>query len=164
MLIDDVQQAMFRAMKARQAEETAALRLALSALKSAAIDAGKQWGRTHSEDSVISISRRMQGPLDGPSRPRPSDFSAATAYIGPASALRWRQFASPVCASAACGKQRRCCGDPTRRRNGSAMIQAGLDGREVPQFTELARRREPRSTGSQITTCCPRSTLLPRVA
>jgi uncharacterized protein len=39
MLIDDVQQAMFTAMKARQAEETAALRLALSALKSAAIDA-----------------------------------------------------------------------------------------------------------------------------
>src|SRR4029453_16481416 len=39
MLIDDVQQAMFRAMKARQPRETAALRLALSALKSAAIDA-----------------------------------------------------------------------------------------------------------------------------
>ena len=39
MLIDDVQQAMFSAMKARQAQETAALRLALSALKSAAIDA-----------------------------------------------------------------------------------------------------------------------------
>jgi len=41
MLIDDVQQAMFSAMKARQAQETAALRLALSALKSAAIDARK---------------------------------------------------------------------------------------------------------------------------
>jgi uncharacterized protein len=39
MLIDDVQQAMFRAMKARQPREAAALRLALSALKSAAIDA-----------------------------------------------------------------------------------------------------------------------------
>ncbi|HET9555740.1 MAG TPA: GatB/YqeY domain-containing protein, partial [Actinomycetota bacterium] len=39
MLIDDVQQAMFQAMKARQPRETAALRLALSALKSAAIDA-----------------------------------------------------------------------------------------------------------------------------
>ena len=39
MLIDDVQQAMFRAMKARQPRETAALRLALSALKSASIDA-----------------------------------------------------------------------------------------------------------------------------
>ena len=39
MLIDDVQQAMFQAMKARQTRETAALRLALSALKSAAIDA-----------------------------------------------------------------------------------------------------------------------------
>jgi len=39
MLIDDVQQAMFQAMKARRVGETAALRLALSALKSAAIDA-----------------------------------------------------------------------------------------------------------------------------
>ena len=39
MLIDDVQQAMFSAMKAREPRETAALRLALSALKSAAIDA-----------------------------------------------------------------------------------------------------------------------------
>jgi uncharacterized protein YqeY len=39
MLIDDVQQAMFAAMKARQPREAAALRLALSALKSAAIDA-----------------------------------------------------------------------------------------------------------------------------
>src|SRR5215203_3280237 len=39
MLIDDVQQAMFAAMKAREPRETAALRLALSALKSAAIDA-----------------------------------------------------------------------------------------------------------------------------
>jgi uncharacterized protein len=39
MLIDEVQQAMYAAMKAREARETAALRLALSALKSAAIDA-----------------------------------------------------------------------------------------------------------------------------
>jgi uncharacterized protein YqeY len=39
MLIDDVQQAMFQAMKARHTEEAAALRLALSALKQAAIDA-----------------------------------------------------------------------------------------------------------------------------
>ena len=39
MLIDDVQQAMFQAMKARRGDEVAALRLALSALKSAAIDA-----------------------------------------------------------------------------------------------------------------------------
>ena len=39
MLIDDVQQAMYAAMKAREPRETAALRLALSALKSAAIDA-----------------------------------------------------------------------------------------------------------------------------
>jgi uncharacterized protein len=39
MLTDDVQQAMYAAMKAREPRETAALRLALSALKSAAIDA-----------------------------------------------------------------------------------------------------------------------------
>jgi uncharacterized protein len=39
MLIDEVQQAMYAAMKAREPRETAALRLALSALKSAAIDA-----------------------------------------------------------------------------------------------------------------------------
>jgi uncharacterized protein YqeY len=39
MLIDDVQQAMYQAMKARQGKETAALRLVLSALKSAAIEA-----------------------------------------------------------------------------------------------------------------------------
>jgi uncharacterized protein len=39
MLIDDVQQAMFQAMKAHRGDEVAALRLALSALKSAAIDA-----------------------------------------------------------------------------------------------------------------------------
>src|SRR6266508_3886507 len=39
MLTDDVQQAMFQAMKARRSDEVAVLRLALSALKSAAIDA-----------------------------------------------------------------------------------------------------------------------------
>jgi uncharacterized protein YqeY len=54
MLIDDVQQAMFRAMKARQAEETAALRLALSALKSAAIDAGKDL----SDEEAVAVLQR----------------------------------------------------------------------------------------------------------
>jgi uncharacterized protein YqeY len=39
MLIDDVQQAMYQAMKARRSDEAAALRLLLSALRSAAIDA-----------------------------------------------------------------------------------------------------------------------------
>ncbi|HVD13031.1 MAG TPA: GatB/YqeY domain-containing protein [Actinomycetota bacterium] len=39
MLTDDVQTAMYAAMKARRADEAAALRLALSALKSAAIEA-----------------------------------------------------------------------------------------------------------------------------
>ena len=54
MLIDDVQQAMFRAMKARQPEETAALRLALSALKSAAIDAGKDL----SDEEAVAVLQR----------------------------------------------------------------------------------------------------------
>jgi uncharacterized protein len=54
MLIDDVQQAMFRAMKARQANETAALRLALSALKSAAIDAGKDL----SDEEAVAVLQR----------------------------------------------------------------------------------------------------------
>jgi uncharacterized protein len=54
MLIDDVQQAMFRAMKARQAQETAALRLALSALKSAAIDAG----RDLSDEEAVAVLQR----------------------------------------------------------------------------------------------------------
>jgi uncharacterized protein YqeY len=39
MLTDDVQQAMYQAMKARQRDEAAALRLVLSALRTAAIDA-----------------------------------------------------------------------------------------------------------------------------
>jgi uncharacterized protein len=54
MLIDDVQQAMFQAMKARRAEEAAALRLALSALKSAAIDAR----RDLSEDEAVAVLQR----------------------------------------------------------------------------------------------------------
>ena len=54
MLIDDVQQAMFSAMKAREARETAALRLALSALKSAAIDARKDL----SDDEAVAVLRR----------------------------------------------------------------------------------------------------------
>jgi uncharacterized protein YqeY len=54
MLIEDVQQAMFRAMKARQATETAALRLALSALKSAAIDAGKDL----SDEEAVAVLQR----------------------------------------------------------------------------------------------------------
>ena len=57
MLTDEVQQAMFRAMKARQAEETAALRLALSALKSAAIDAG---GDLSDEEGVAVLQREAR--------------------------------------------------------------------------------------------------------
>jgi uncharacterized protein YqeY len=54
MLIDDVRQAMFQAMKARRAEEAAALRLALSALKSAAIDAR----RDLSDDEAVAVLQR----------------------------------------------------------------------------------------------------------
>ena len=57
MLIDDVQQAMFSAMKARQSQETAALRLALSALKSAAIDARKDLS---DEDAVAVLQREAR--------------------------------------------------------------------------------------------------------
>ena len=54
MLIDDVQQAMFGAMKARQTREAAALRLALSALKSAAIDARGEL----SDDQAVAVLQR----------------------------------------------------------------------------------------------------------
>ena len=54
MLIDDVQQAMFSAMKARQSRETAALRLALSSLKSAAIEARKDL----SDDEAVAVLQR----------------------------------------------------------------------------------------------------------
>jgi uncharacterized protein YqeY len=54
MLIDDVQQAMFQAMKARRGEETAALRLALSALRSAAIDARKEL----SDEEAVAVLQR----------------------------------------------------------------------------------------------------------
>jgi uncharacterized protein YqeY len=54
MLIDDVQQAMFEAMKARRGEETAALRLALSALKSAAIEAR----RDLSDEEAVAVLQR----------------------------------------------------------------------------------------------------------
>jgi uncharacterized protein len=54
MLIDDVQQAMFQAMKARRGDEVAALRLALSALKSAAIDAR----RDLTDDQAVAVLQR----------------------------------------------------------------------------------------------------------
>ncbi len=57
MLIDDVQQAMFSAMKARQPREVAALRLALSALKSAAIDAR---GELPDEQGVAVLQREAR--------------------------------------------------------------------------------------------------------
>jgi uncharacterized protein YqeY len=54
MLIDDVQQAMFATMKARQPEETSALRLALSALRSATKDAGHDL----SDDEAVTVLQR----------------------------------------------------------------------------------------------------------
>jgi uncharacterized protein len=54
MLIDDVQQAMFQAMKAHRGDEVAALRLALSALKSAAIDARGDL----SDDQAVAVLQR----------------------------------------------------------------------------------------------------------
>ncbi|HJU01044.1 MAG TPA: GatB/YqeY domain-containing protein [Actinomycetes bacterium] len=57
MLIDDVQQAMFTAMKGRQARETAALRLALASLKSAAIDAR---GELSDEQAVAVLQREAR--------------------------------------------------------------------------------------------------------
>jgi uncharacterized protein len=57
MLIDDVQQAMFQAMKARRAEETAALRLALSALRSAAIEAR---GELSDAEAVAVLQREAR--------------------------------------------------------------------------------------------------------
>lgn len=54
MLTDDVQQAMFAAMKARNADETGVLRLALSALRSAAKDAG----RDLSDDEAVAVLQR----------------------------------------------------------------------------------------------------------
>jgi uncharacterized protein YqeY len=54
MLIDDVQQAMFQAMKARRGDEVAALRLALSALKSAAIDAREEFD----DDQAVAVLQR----------------------------------------------------------------------------------------------------------
>jgi uncharacterized protein YqeY len=57
MLIDDVQQAMFQAMKARRGDEVAALRLALSALKSAAIDAR---GDLSDEEAVAVLQREAR--------------------------------------------------------------------------------------------------------
>jgi uncharacterized protein YqeY len=54
VLIDDVQQAMFQAMKARRSDEAAALRLLLSALKSAAIDARGPLG----DDEAVAVLQR----------------------------------------------------------------------------------------------------------
>lgn len=54
MLIDDVQQAMFASMKARRSDETGALRLALSALRSATKDAGHDL----SDDEAVTVLQR----------------------------------------------------------------------------------------------------------
>jgi len=54
MLIDDVQQAMYGAMKAREADEAAALRLMLSALRSAAIEAR----RDLTDEEAVAVLQR----------------------------------------------------------------------------------------------------------
>src|SRR5919108_6620795 len=54
MLIDDVQQAMFASMKARRSDETGALRLALSALRSATKDSGHDL----SDDEAVTVLQR----------------------------------------------------------------------------------------------------------
>jgi uncharacterized protein YqeY len=54
MLTEDVREAMVAAMKARHSEEAGALRLALSALRSAAIDAR----RDLSDDEAIAVLQR----------------------------------------------------------------------------------------------------------
>lgn len=57
MLIDDVQQAMFAAMKARRPDETSALRLALSALRSATKDAGHDLS---DDEAMIVLQREVK--------------------------------------------------------------------------------------------------------
>jgi uncharacterized protein len=57
MLIDDVQQAMFATMKARRPDETGALRLALSALRSATKDAGHD---LTDDEAVIVLQREVK--------------------------------------------------------------------------------------------------------
>lgn len=54
MLSDDIQQAMYAAMKARRNDEAAVLRLALSALKSAAIEARHDL----SDDEAVAVLQR----------------------------------------------------------------------------------------------------------
>jgi uncharacterized protein len=54
MLTDDVQQAMYEAMKAREAGEAAALRLVLAALRSAAIEAR----RDLSDEEAVAVLQR----------------------------------------------------------------------------------------------------------
>ncbi len=54
MLIDDVQQAMFAAMKARRRDETSALRLALNALRTAT----KEAGHDLADDGAVAVLQR----------------------------------------------------------------------------------------------------------
>jgi uncharacterized protein YqeY len=59
MLIDDVQQAMYQAMKARRSDEAAALRLLLSALQSAAIDARQDPARPGlTDEQAVAVLQR----------------------------------------------------------------------------------------------------------
>jgi uncharacterized protein len=59
VLIDDVQQAMYQAMKARRSDEAAALRLLLSALQSAAIDARQDPTRPGlTDEQAVAVLQR----------------------------------------------------------------------------------------------------------
>jgi uncharacterized protein len=59
MLIDDVRQAMYQAMKARRSDEAAALRLLLSALSSAAIDARQDPTRPElTDEQAVAVLQR----------------------------------------------------------------------------------------------------------
>ena len=59
MLIDDVRQAMYQAMKARRSDEAAALRLLLSALQSAAIDARQDPTRPElTDEQAVAVLQR----------------------------------------------------------------------------------------------------------
>jgi uncharacterized protein len=59
VLIDDVRQAMYQAMKARRSDEAAALRLLLSALSSAAIDARQDPTRPGlTDEQAVAVLQR----------------------------------------------------------------------------------------------------------
>jgi uncharacterized protein len=75
VLIDDVRQAMYQAMKARRSDEAAALRLLLSALRSAAIDARQDPTRA-ARHQTHGIPEGDQAGGQGGGRPELTDEQA----------------------------------------------------------------------------------------